>query len=227
MWMSVCHDFWRLESIGISDPVSSSDDEIALKQFEETLSFKDGRYNVTWLWKTDQYKLPENKGLAVGRLNSLLSTLTNKPELYRKYSDIIQYQLENGIIERVTPTQSDGKRHYIPHHAVVKDDIATTKVRIVYDASAKSKRTTQVSTNVCIEVLYFFKICVSYCCVLGFTTLVLWPISKKHFLQIGLQVTERDVTRFLWLKDPSVPFIDSGNLQEYRFCRVPFPVPFF
>ena len=166
-------DFWRLESIGISDPVSSSADEIALKQFEETLSFEDGRYNVTWPWKTDQYILPAKKGLAVGRLKSLLSKLTDKPELIRKYSDIIPDQLENGIIERVTPTQSVGKRHYIPHHAVVKDDKATTKVRIVYDASANSKRTTKVSMRVCIEVPYFFRICVGCSCVKGFTKFVL------------------------------------------------------
>ena len=204
--------------------MNSSDDEIALKQFEETLTFKDGRYSVTWPWKTDQYELPENKGLAVGRLKSLLSKLTNKPELLRKYNEIIQEQHENGIIERVTPTQSDGKRHFIPHHAVVKDDKATTKVRIVYDASAKSKKDNK-SLNEC---LYRGPVLLQDLCGL----LMRFRLHKvglvadieKAFLQIGLQVPERDVTRFLWLKNPSEPFIDSGNLQEYRFCRVPFGV---
>ena len=34
----------------------------------------------------------------------------------------------------------------------------------------------------------------------------------------------RDVTRFLWFKDPNKPQIVEGNLCIYRFCRVPFGI---
>ena len=46
---------------------------------------------------------------------------------------------------------------------------------------------------------------------------------EKAFLQVGLQPSERDVTRSLWLKDPSKLEL-SGNIQIYRFARVPFSV---
>ena len=45
---------------------------------------------------------------------------------------------------------------------------------------------------------------------------------EKAFLQIGLQPNQRDVTRFLWLKDSDQNRVESGNIQEYIFCRVPF-----
>ena len=48
-------------------------------------------------------------------------------------------QLEYGIIEKVEQNKKDGICHYLPHHAVVKPDHSTTKLRIVYDASAKTK----------------------------------------------------------------------------------------
>ena len=45
---------------------------------------------------------------------------------------------------------------------------------------------------------------------------------EKAFLQIGLQPSQRDVTRFLWLNNLDSPRVDRA--QEYRFCRVPFGV---
>ena len=45
---------------------------------------------------------------------------------------------------------------------------------------------------------------------------------EKAFLQIGMQPNQRDVTRFLWLKDSGETIVKSDNIQEYRFCRVPF-----
>ena len=51
--------------------------------------------------------------------------------------------------------------------------------------------------------------------------LVVLADIEKSFLQVGIQDTGRDVTRFLWLKDPAKLDIDD-NLITYRFCRVPF-----
>ena len=46
---------------------------------------------------------------------------------------------------------------------------------------------------------------------------------EKAFIQIGLQPDQRDVTRLFWMKDSSINRLDYDNIQEYRFCRVPFP----
>ena len=41
-------DFLNAEGIGITDNPIFSDDERALEQFNETLKFEDGRYQLTW-----------------------------------------------------------------------------------------------------------------------------------------------------------------------------------
>jgi len=46
---------------------------------------------------------------------------------------------------------------------------------------------------------------------------------EKAFLSIGLQKQDRDVTRFLWLKNPKNVNIE-GNIEIFRFYRIPFGV---
>lgn len=41
---------------------------------------------------------------------------------------------------------------------------------------------------------------------------------EKAFLQIGLQESQRDVTRFLWLTDVENPSVSRSQIQEFRFC---------
>ena len=46
---------------------------------------------------------------------------------------------------------------------------------------------------------------------------------EKAFLSVGLQPQDRDVTRILWLKNPKKVTVE-GNLQVFRFCKIPFGV---
>ena len=66
-------DFWKLETLGISEPVSVNDDDKALQKFNDTVRFEDGRYQVTWPWKEECPSLPTNYELAMGRLRSLVN----------------------------------------------------------------------------------------------------------------------------------------------------------
>ena len=81
-----------------------------------------------------------------------------------KYDNIIEDQHKNGIIERVDEkSKEEERKHYIPHHSVFTPAKDTTTVRIVYDASAKSKKT-HLSLNECLtEDQLFLKIFVDRC----------------------------------------------------------------
>ena len=158
----------------------------------------------------------------MGRLKSIIKRFKADKSLLEKYDSIIQDQFNKGIIEK-SSIDSVGLIHYIPHHPVITTQKITTKVRIVYDASAKTRKE-NLSLNEClyrgpviledlVAILMRFRFHK-----IGFVSDI-----EKAFLQIGLQDHDRDVTRFLWLKNPNDLETDN-NLQVYRFTRVPFGV---
>lgn len=216
--------FWSLETIGIKDSPEMKDDDLALQQFNETVCFKDGRHEIKWPWKSLNPNLPDNYGLAYGRLKSIMRRLESDPVVLQKYNDIIQDQLKKNIIEVVNVETEEGPlKHYLRHHAIITPHKTTTKVRIVSDASAKTRKDA-LSLNDC---LYRGPILMPDLCGLlihfWMSPIFMTADVEKAFLQIGLQVADRDVTRFLWLKDPTKPKLE-GNIQVFRFCWVLFGV---
>lgn len=217
-------DFWNLESIGITEHNENKGDSKAMKVFKETLQFTDGRYYVKWPWKEEQPELPVNRELALGRLKFCISCLRNKPEMMSQYNSAIQDQLSKGIIEEVKDNKVSELRHYIPHHAVVTPTKTTTKLRIVYDASAKINNEVK-SLNEC---LYRGPVMLRNLCgmLMKFRLhrIALVADIERAFLQVGLQQSDRNVTRFFWLKDCENHRISMDNIREFRFCRVPFVI---
>lgn len=83
--------------------------------------------------------LPDNYHICLKRLHGLIKRLKQDPEVLKEYQSTIQNQLCQGIVEPVRPEEEDAEKiHYLPHHAVVRRNKETTKVRVVYDASARS-----------------------------------------------------------------------------------------
>ena len=72
------------------------------------------------------------------RLNQLYRCLKNG-SLLKEYDDVFSKQIKDGIIERVPPQQENSyDSHFLPHHGVLWEDKAATKLRVVFDGSAES-----------------------------------------------------------------------------------------
>jgi hypothetical protein len=216
-------DLYSLEAIGIKGEPLITDDEAAMENFTRTIEKKDGRYHVTLPFREGAREaLASNYQLAHGRLRSLLKRLGDTPELLEKYNNIHEDQRNKGVIELVDEkTEMGPVHHYLPHHAVITPQKETTKVRIVYDGSAKIRQD-QLSLN---QSLLRGPVLLEDLCGL-FMRFRHHPIAmvsdiEKAFLQVAVHVQDRDVTRFLWLKDPKQPTVDN-NVITYRFSRVPF-----
>jgi len=118
-----------------------------------------------------------------------------------------------------------GRVHYLPHHAVIQKDKKTTKVRVVYDTSAKGGGS---SLNECLHTGPKFEQRILDI-LLRFHTyrVVLTADIEKAFLMVSVDKDDRDVLWFLWVVDPTSSDPEVGVLT---FTRVTFGVaasPFF
>ena len=185
------------------------------------VKFNNGRYEVQLPWKDPMSTIPDNYELCLKRLHSLLRRLRQNPELFEQYDKVIRDQIKNDIVQTVElPERVEGNRvHYLPHHAVVKHDKDTTKVRVVYDASAKM---TGPSLNECLhvgpkvnqkilDILIRFRL----------HKVAIVADIEKAFLMIAVNEKDRDVLRFLWFRDITKEPLD---LVVLRFARVTFGV---
>ena len=132
--------FWETESIGISEPSANGD--VKTESFEINVKRNGDRYEVKLPWKEDCLPCSNGYQLCESRLRSLHQRLRREPPLLSEYNNIIQDQLKTGIVEEVSPEDlkndhNTNRSHYLPHLAVVRKDRETTKVRVVYDGSAK------------------------------------------------------------------------------------------
>nr|CAD2183552.1 unnamed protein product [Meloidogyne enterolobii] len=211
--------WWDLQSIGITENPEENEDETAQEIFDKSIKQIDGRYRVKWLWKDEIPDLPTNFGIAYKCLESLLNRLQNDQGLenLKRIDKTIKDQLNLGIIEEAFKSKGE-LEHYLPHRPVFKDE----KIREVYNASARTRG--RKSLNDCLfrgplklpdlaGMIMRFRL----------SKFPLLGDIEKAFLQIELEESDREVTKFLWLKDINEP-LTSRNLIIYRFTRVAFGI---
>uniref|UniRef100_A0AC34GU52 Integrase catalytic domain-containing protein n=1 Tax=Panagrolaimus sp. ES5 TaxID=591445 RepID=A0AC34GU52_9BILA len=217
-----CETFWKLETMGIVDSSKmEEDDKLVQQNFESSVQFKDSRYYVSWPFKANVDRLQSNAGVAIARLRSSAKKIAEDPEFAQQAQSMIADQKKRGTIE-LAPKLPQGKVvHYLPHHPVFTPEKTTTKVRMVFDGSAKPS-TDELCLNDCLfrGPIDMPEIPGLLCRLRKAKILVTGDIEKA-FHQVYLNEVDRDAVRFFWLKDFSKP-VEPDNLVAYRFVGIPF-----
>ena len=139
-------EWWSTESFGTKydKPASQSkEDERAMSILERTTKKMPDRYVAGMLWKDDDVKFPNNKEMALKRLEATERSLKRRPALACAYQETVQAYIEQGHARKLTAeeaAQSRDRRWFLPHHAVTNPN-KPGKVRVVFDAAAKYKGT--------------------------------------------------------------------------------------
>ena len=191
-------------------------------KFVQQICFNGERYSVVLPWKDNCVQLPDNLQLCRQRLDSLMKRLRKNLALLERYDAVIREQLQRGIVEVVNDEASsmtDKRIHYLPHHPVVREDKATSKVRVVYDALS---RLTGPSLNDCLHTgpsfgQHIFDILLRF----HVHSVALAGDIEKAFLMIEVDERDRDALRFLWMHNNTAQPVEIITL---RLTRVVFGV---
>ena len=204
----------RLDVLGLEDRPEHDQQSVYAEFREQLVRSKEGWYETGLPWKGNHPNLPDHKEGSLRRLANLTRKL-NKTELTGAYGEIINEQRNNGIIEEA-PESPVGTEFYIPHKPVVRESAESTKLRIVYDASARAHPDAP-SLNDCLHAgpalqNRLWDVLVR----MRFHPVALAGDLKQAFLQVRIKEADRDALRFHWKPD------ELSELQTLRFTRALF-----
>ncbi|XP_046329965.2 uncharacterized protein LOC124113582 [Haliotis rufescens] len=214
------HRFWEVEKFQSKETENiSPEDKNVYNRVKDALTYEDGHYQIGIPWKKEVHALPsDNYQMALSRLESTEKKLEKDETIAAAYDTVISQYHTNGYIRKVpTEEMTNTGKWYLPHFPVVRLDRLTTKVRIVFDASAKYKG---ISLN---EVIHqgpklqreLFDVLLRF----RRNPVALMSDIAEMYLQVKISPDDRPYHRFLWrsMKRDEQP-------TEYEFSRVVFGV---
>jgi len=213
---------WDRETLGIYEHELHMNDEAALQSFRDTVKLdpKTGQYEVGLPFNERKSLLKDNYKMAYARARSEQRRMILDSDYRCLFADALHTLKEQNYIEQVELEEPvEGPIVYLPYRGIVRKDHASTKCRIVMDASAKTS-INDFSLN---QALYTGpnKIADLSQCLLKFMAGRHACVAdiRQAFLRIWIRKTDRDVQRFLVPEDLLDP---NSKMICYRYTSVMF-----
>ncbi|XP_076678236.1 uncharacterized protein LOC143374185 [Andrena cerasifolii] len=215
------HKFWNLEecpSVKLLSP-----EEQACETHYTSNTIRDavtGRYTVGLPFNDQKEKLGESRQIAVNRFLSLERSLNKRHAIKVQYVEFLKEYERLGHMTEVTDESTEGI--YLPHHPVVKDSSLTTKVRVVFDASARSSSGVSLNETLMVGPTIQDDL-VSIITRFRLHKYVLTADIAKMYRQVDLRAVDRKYQRILWRENSNQPIKTYElNTVTYGTASAPF-----
>ncbi|XP_004527482.1 uncharacterized protein LOC101455800 [Ceratitis capitata] len=174
----------------------------------------DGRFVVELPLKPNE-SLGESRDFAVRNLLRIERRLESNNELRLQYNEFMRELIEMGHMEAVSETTS--MAYYMPHHPVIKESSVTTKLRVVFNASAKTTNGNSLNDTLFVGPQLQQDL---YTILIRFRThrYAVTADVAKMYRQVCVSSKHVDLQRIVWRPDRSSPITD------YRMLRVTYGV---
>ncbi|XP_054719215.1 uncharacterized protein LOC129228558 [Uloborus diversus] len=207
--------FCELESIP-NDHLLSNEDQICEETYKSTvIRSSSGRYSVNLPFKSNP-SFGDTRSQALKRFECLEKKLNKNESFKNQYVSFMKEYLELNHMEKI-PSDSLTFENcfYLPHHGVFEENSISTKLRVVFDASAKSSLGNSLND----ELLIGPKLQTDL-----FSHLIKFRTHKiafsadieKMFRQINMSEEHSDYQRILWRFSPDEP-IEDYRLKTFTY----------
>nr|XP_049464106.1 uncharacterized protein LOC120961248 [Anopheles coluzzii] len=208
--------FWKLEELSVNDSYSPDERRCETLYKETTQRDESGRYIVRLPKQTDfTEKLGLSKTTALRRFELLERRLERNPQLKEDYHAFMKEYLELGHMSLMNKDSGDERAYYLPHHPVFKASSTTTKVRVVFDGSAKTSTGYSLNDILCVGPIVQDEL---LDIVLRFRTYQIALVGDiaKMYRQILLHSDDRRLVRIFFRFSPQAP------IQVYELNTVTY-----
>nr|XP_049466703.1 uncharacterized protein LOC120961367 [Anopheles coluzzii] len=208
--------FWKLEELSVNDSYSPDERRCETLYKETTQRDESGRYIVRLPKQTDfTEKLGLSKTTALRRFELLERRLERNPQLKEDYHAFMKEYLELGHMSLMNKDSGDEQAYYLPHHPVFKASSTTTKVRVVFDGSAKTSTGYSLNDILCVGPIVQDEL---LDIVLRFRTYQIALVGDiaKMYRQILLHSDDRRLVRICFRFSPQAP------IQVYELNTVTY-----
>ncbi|XP_037818722.1 uncharacterized protein LOC119608392, partial [Lucilia sericata] len=134
--------FWEVEDLPRERFISPSDKKCEELFKMTTRKSPEGRYIVSLPFKEgypEKLCLGKSRNSALAQFFRNESRLLRDPSLKSEYDRVVQeYEDLNHMSKVCDESLNESLTYYLPHHAVIKPESTTTKVRVVFNASSPS-----------------------------------------------------------------------------------------
>jgi hypothetical protein len=133
--------FWELENTPTKNALTVEERQVEQHFIETHRRDASGRYVVSLPTKPSIAQLGDSEKMARRRFTCLEKRLLRHPELKIEYANFMEEYIRLGHMAEAAPNTCGApnpRSYFLPHHAVLRPDSITTKLRVVFDASAKT-----------------------------------------------------------------------------------------
>ena len=130
--------FLEIEEVPFSKPLSAEEEACEVHFKDNVQRSAEGRYIVKLPFNENKNKIGESHSMASRRFNYSIDRFEKNPDLEQEYSKFLHEYEELNHMSQLENKNLAEPGFYFPHHAVVKKDSITTKVRVVFDGSTKT-----------------------------------------------------------------------------------------